>query len=290
MIATVLPPSPALSACDSLADIDDLDAFLMAQGPLSKFATPPPPPPLVMEKKSIVAVIDTVELANTTPPLAKKGATITYVEVFDSDDEFEDEEDDGDRLDYNHITLLFATATCAFAIPAACETQLIHALLLRARLPVEILALAYNIVQRFHAVKPFSASHAADLLTVAALALAVTYTDDHAPRSSWWAWTVCDGLWNARDVDGVVLEVLAAMDWGLHGLCAPEALERGVGLLLAPPVVLAAIAAHGTSGLPSLLLPMEEAEPRWGFGHLTPEDTPPGSPEGEAANRWLRLL
>ena len=37
----VLPPSPALSACDSLADIEDLDAFLLAQGPLSRFATPP---------------------------------------------------------------------------------------------------------------------------------------------------------------------------------------------------------------------------------------------------------
>lgn len=37
------PPSPALSICDSLADIDDLDAFLDAQGPLSHFGTPPPP-------------------------------------------------------------------------------------------------------------------------------------------------------------------------------------------------------------------------------------------------------
>jgi len=35
------PPSPALSACDSLADIDDLEAFLQSQGSLSHFPTPP---------------------------------------------------------------------------------------------------------------------------------------------------------------------------------------------------------------------------------------------------------
>ena len=35
------PPSPAISICDSLADIDDLDAFLEAQGQLSHWPTPP---------------------------------------------------------------------------------------------------------------------------------------------------------------------------------------------------------------------------------------------------------
>lgn len=37
----IYPPSPALSACDSLDGIDDLDAYLDAQGPLSRFGTPP---------------------------------------------------------------------------------------------------------------------------------------------------------------------------------------------------------------------------------------------------------
>jgi hypothetical protein len=37
-------PSPTLSNCDSLIDIDDLDAFLDAQGQISHFPTPPPPP------------------------------------------------------------------------------------------------------------------------------------------------------------------------------------------------------------------------------------------------------
>ena len=35
------PPSPAWSDCDSLDGIEDLDAFLDAQGQLSHFPTPP---------------------------------------------------------------------------------------------------------------------------------------------------------------------------------------------------------------------------------------------------------
>ena len=36
-------PSPTLSACDSLADVDDLDAFLESHGRLSRWPTPPLP-------------------------------------------------------------------------------------------------------------------------------------------------------------------------------------------------------------------------------------------------------
>lgn len=35
------PPSPVFSDCDSLAGIDDLDAFLDSKGQLSRWPTPP---------------------------------------------------------------------------------------------------------------------------------------------------------------------------------------------------------------------------------------------------------
>jgi hypothetical protein len=43
MILEVCPPSPAFSACDSIMSLDGdaLDAWLEAQGPLSRFGTPP---------------------------------------------------------------------------------------------------------------------------------------------------------------------------------------------------------------------------------------------------------
>ena len=40
-VSRPFPPSPAFSDCDSLAGIDDLDAFLDAQGKLSQWPTPP---------------------------------------------------------------------------------------------------------------------------------------------------------------------------------------------------------------------------------------------------------
>jgi hypothetical protein len=40
-VSQMFPLSPAFSNCDSLAGIDDLDAFLDAQGKLSQWPTPP---------------------------------------------------------------------------------------------------------------------------------------------------------------------------------------------------------------------------------------------------------
>lgn len=52
----MLPPSPALSECDSLDGIDDLDAFLASQGQLSQWPTPPS-----LKKE---AIVETTEIAS----------------------------------------------------------------------------------------------------------------------------------------------------------------------------------------------------------------------------------
>lgn len=49
----MLPPSPALSDCDSLDGIDDLDAFLASQGQLSQWPTPPS-----LQKQALVETIE----------------------------------------------------------------------------------------------------------------------------------------------------------------------------------------------------------------------------------------
>ena len=64
------PPSPVLSDCDSLDDIDDLDAYLDAKGQLSHFPTPPAPKktePIVQEIE-IDAGEDDEELDRTRSP------------------------------------------------------------------------------------------------------------------------------------------------------------------------------------------------------------------------------
>lgn len=40
-VSRSFPPSPSFSDCDSLAGIDDLDAFLASKGKLSHWPTPP---------------------------------------------------------------------------------------------------------------------------------------------------------------------------------------------------------------------------------------------------------
>ena len=71
------PPSPALSVCDSLDDIDDLDAFLDAQGPLSQFATPP------LKEKAITVAVS--EISNYDSDV------VTVSEVLDDDSDSDDE-------------------------------------------------------------------------------------------------------------------------------------------------------------------------------------------------------
>jgi len=67
---SILPPSPVPSDYDSLAGIDDLDAFLDSKGVLSQFPTPP------MKSKNVVQVAQLEVLS-------------------DSDDDSSDDEVDG---------------------------------------------------------------------------------------------------------------------------------------------------------------------------------------------------
>ncbi|KAK5121628.1 hypothetical protein LTR85_004800 [Meristemomyces frigidus] len=286
MIIDSFPPSPALSACDSLADIDDLDAFLDSKGPLSRFATP--------------------------PLLLKDIGNVQTVEVFDdSDDEYDDYEVDCTFTQRyllsiasvtlltlfpdSHTATLFAGETCNGAIPTACEVDLIYDLLVRARLPVEVLALSYNILRRHSALKSFDSCHAADLLAISAFALAVTYTSDHPPKSSWWSCFVCNDLWAAPDIDGMMLNMLVTLDWSLHSLSSPQAMERAMMTLLPPPSLPIIPQEYveprqSPNKLPPLSITIDDAAPCWLQGQLAPNDTPPWTPVENAQEKWLPLL
>lgn len=67
----ILPPSPA-SCVDSLDGIDDLDAFLAAQGPLSQFATPPLKSPVIVD----IAEVSPVSNLDETLSLTAEDSTI----------------------------------------------------------------------------------------------------------------------------------------------------------------------------------------------------------------------
>lgn len=54
----MFPPSPAVSVCDSLDGIDDLDAFLDSQGRLSHFPTPP------LKKQPLVTTVELLDASD----------------------------------------------------------------------------------------------------------------------------------------------------------------------------------------------------------------------------------
>ncbi|TKA70868.1 hypothetical protein B0A55_04990 [Friedmanniomyces simplex] len=277
---TTLPPSPALSFCDSLND-EDLDALLASLGELSRFVT---------------------------PRLKKKDAVTVQVKEV-SGEESEDDED-ADEFDYTRIALHFARETSSTTPTTHFHhATLIQTLLPRARLPAQLLALSYNLLRRYSLLRPLHPSSlaavSADILTVAALALAVSYTDDHPPKSTWWSRQVCHGVYSAAEIDGAMLDVLVTVDWALLHLAAEKAVERAMEILFPAPsplppaaeVVVVVREKQEVAVLPQakvapvpLKIAIGSTTTSWVEGQLTPADTPLSSPLDVPRAYFLPLL
>lgn len=101
-------------------------------------------------------------------------------------------------------------------------------ILSRARLPREVIAMAYNILSdlegrdrttySFHLAPP-------GLLATAALTLAAAYMHDRPPSFSHWSRAVCDSRWSPGRIDKTALLIMAAHDWRLHPFSSPSAIE-----------------------------------------------------------------
>ncbi|KAI6872086.1 hypothetical protein KC323_g1668 [Hortaea werneckii] len=273
---TFYPPSPTLSACDSLAGSEDLDAFLDAQGPLSQFGTPPP--------SKMVANVEVMELV---------------------EEEVEDElVEDVVALDYSHIARLFAEKSyTSSSSPTAWETEHILDMLTNAKLPAEIIALSYNVVCTYDAMQRFRAeprpADAGDLLVVSAMSLAVMSASDNPPKSAWWSIIVCNGIRSASEIDMATIDLLAALDWTLHSLCSPRAIEQAMDLLTSPTA--REPSAQRDEKLDRPQTPVNKVEPlkislegtgaSWSHGQLTPDSTAPSSAaEERVKDRFLPLL
>jgi hypothetical protein len=205
----IWPPSPALSTCDSLDGVD-LDAYFTARGALSHFPTPSLKAPLVLETALPRPNPDSF---NTTP------VSVDYCPVLDASEDpiamalaREVTCDDDEELNFEASTL-------------------VRGILLRADLPLEVIAMALNILSALRALdlsSPPAFACAGDLLVVAALSLAVSCHDDCPPQPAWWSRHVCDGRWSASRVDQTALEVLDLLDWRLHRFSAPHALSHAM--------------------------------------------------------------
>lgn len=215
-----LPPSPALSACDSLANIEDLGAFLEAQGMLSHWPTPPfKDISIVTETEICVSedeeVIDAVESECPPSPSQK------------SDDVPLD-------LGLHTATVLTKLASTGYE-PSDVDIDMVEAILDRSRLPLEIIAVAFNILDALNCnslpVESFD-SAPNDLLVVCALRLASSYMLDHAPSILAWSSEACAKTWTKRRIERTSIQVLCALDWRLHRFGSPQAIESAVSRLM----------------------------------------------------------
>lgn len=286
------PPSPALSSCDSLADIEDLDAFLEAQGQLSHWPTPPPPR-VDLKEESIIEVTE----------IDTEG---------EEDDEFDCRQAPSfSRNSYltnkvYHIANILSQNASVAAKPGIVDdldVRLVQRILYHAQLPSEVLALAFNIIcglncQSLPAGSFYSAP--SDLLVACAMSLAVSYTNDHAPPFSYWSRIVCDGTWTAIRIEKTTLQILAALDWRLLKFGAPCAIQMAMLRLMRPilpmPRTVLTIEPCAMPGCPDfktspqLRLVIEDTSAYWANGQITPEGTPPSSAFEGAPNQFLPLL
>jgi hypothetical protein len=85
-VSRSFPPSPAFSDCDSLAGIDDLDAFLDSKGKLSHWPTPPSKREIeedleVPSEESDYESEDGVDGMNSSLPINFSRSILTFFQI-----------------------------------------------------------------------------------------------------------------------------------------------------------------------------------------------------------------
>lgn len=156
----------------------------------------------------------------------------------------------------------------------------IRGVLVRAGLPVVLLAVAFNILAALHTTddntKDLGDAPPA-LRVVAALSLAVSYSCDHTPRAQWWSYHVCDCAWTASRIDKTIMDLLVMLDFRLHFSADEHKLQEA-------RLRLNVDAAHGADKLNerptdttefaanySLQLLLDGTSSLWQHGQLTPD-------------------
>lgn len=182
------------------------------------------------------------------------------------------------------------------------DVRMVQRILLRAQLPPEVLALAFNIVCGLdcHSL-PMGSFYSApnDLIVVSALSLAVSYTNDYPPTVKHWSRYVCDGSWTSIRVDKTTLQVFAALGWRLHQYSAPDAIQRSLMTLISSfPVREPAVRIRESwdanvtdfTLTEQVKLAIEGTSSCWVNGQTTPDGTPPNSGFLVDENQFLPLL
>jgi hypothetical protein len=99
------------------------------------------------------------------------------------------------------------------------DVLLIEELLVRVRLPNEVLAIAFNILCKLakqQNVETLLQGLALDALILSTLSLASIYTSDQSLPASYLARNVAPGPMTAMEIDMANISVMSALDWRIH--------------------------------------------------------------------------
>lgn len=283
-VSRPFPPSPAFSDCDSLAGIDDLDAFLDAQGKLSQWPT---------------------------PPLKREIEEDLEVPSEESDYESEDGVDGMQRMleDQKACTNIIADLDIATVFarelrldgPQAWDDILLmEEIFVRAELPIEVLALSFNIMSKLakqQTIGILLQDLSLNLLVLATLSLASIHTNDHSPSPSYLARHVSVESTTGKQVDGAIIAVMTALDWRVHDCSEGAAILSTLHLFerREPPPHTAHFAQdlYDEPFLKPQPLRFDMAvrgETQWANGQLTPGASSTCSVVPEFENSFLPLL
>jgi hypothetical protein len=199
----MFPPSPAFSDCDSLAGIDDLDAFLDAQGKLSQWPTPPLKSEMEedLEVPSEDSDYESEDGVDGMQPLLED--EMAYANMFADLD----------------IATVFARELRLDGARSWDDILLMEELFIRARLPIEVLALAFNILSKLvkqQAVDALLQDTSLNLLILSMLSLASIHTNDHPPSPSYFARYVSATPTTGKQISQATLAAMTVLDWRVH--------------------------------------------------------------------------
>lgn len=206
------------------------------------------------------------------------------------------------RTDY-HIARLFTGNASIGTGWSETDVRMIERMLDRAYLPLEVMAIAFNIICALEcrSLPKRSFDFAPnDLIVVAALSLAVLYNEDRVPTPKWWSRNVCDRAWTPRRIDKTVLQIFAALEWRLYQYATPYAVQSALRALRCMPPIRSLPLRHCEEVYADdiceelrgreLFRPGDKRDSAcWVNGQITPNGTPPGAEYGDES-RFLPLL
>lgn len=285
-VSRPFPLSPAFSDCDSLAGIEDLDAFLDAQGKLSQWPTPP----LKRELEEDLEVLS--EESDYESEDGVDGMECVLDDWQFCANTFSD-------LD---IATVFARELGLDGARAWDDILLMEELFVRARLPIEVLALSFNIFSKLvkqQTIDEILTDLSLELIVLSTLSLACIQTNDHPPSVAHFARNVSTTPTTGKQINEATITIMSALDWRVHdcseGATIVSALRR-FERREPPPYV-----PHLSQNLydepcmkpQPLYFGMEDkshGEAQWAFGQMTPGASSSCSVVPEFENSFLPLL